>query len=97
MKKEKIIIWASYVLISFSIVDSFHAFLGSLLRSSVKPAKLNNIFPCLPYCKPRAFKDKSFELGFMDQPHRIFRSYTSTNIEAYLNWLNIVENKKGKI
>ena len=68
MEKEKTIIWASQVLTPFSISGSVHAFLGHLPKSSTKPVKLNKFFPCLPYCKPRAFEDKIFELGIIDSP-----------------------------
>lgn len=68
MEKEKTIIWTSQVLIPFSISGSVHAFLGPLPKSSTKPVKLNKFFPCLPYCKPRAFEDKIFELGIIDSP-----------------------------
>lgn len=71
MKKEKYIIWASQILIPFSIASSAHAYLCLLPKSSVKLAKLKKSFPCIPYCKPRAFEDKSLELGFMKQLHRV--------------------------
>lgn len=96
MKTEKSAIWASPVLIQFSIAGNIHAFLCHLPRSSMKPNKLKDIFLCLPLCKPHAFGDKSFELGFMEQPNNVFRSSPSTNNEIYINWLNIVEKKKGK-
>lgn len=64
MKKEKKnLIWASQISIPFSISDKIHAFLGPLPKSSMKPNKLKHLFPCLSYCKTRAFEDESFKLG----------------------------------
>lgn len=81
MKKEKTLIWASQILTPFSILDKIHAFLGPLPRSSLKSNKLESFFPCLSYCKPSAFEDKSFELGFMEQPHSVLSSsHTPTMI-----------------
>lgn len=60
MKKEKSIIWISQVFILFSIARNNHAFFCPFPRSSVKPNKLEDFFPCLSLCKPRAFQDKSY-------------------------------------
>lgn len=45
MDKEKTVIWASHVLIPFSLKGNIHAFLGPLPRSPMKLAKLEKIFP----------------------------------------------------
>lgn len=96
MKIEKSLIWASRVLIPFSIASDTQEFLGPLPISYVKTYRLKDIFLCLPLCKSYAFEYKSFELGFMEQPNRAFRYSPSTNSETYTNWLNKVE-KYGKI
>lgn len=79
-KKEKSIIWASHLLIPLSIAGKTRAFLGPLPKSFMNPNKLKDFFPCLPYCKPCAFENESFELGYMEQPCHVFCSYPSTNM-----------------
>lgn len=53
--------------------------------------------PCHHYCKPRAFKDTTYKLGFMISAIRLFRSSPTINNEAYINWVDMVEKKKEQI
>lgn len=96
MKAEKLVIWVSQVLFPFCITSNTHEFQGPFPRSFVKPDRLKKFFPCLPSRKPRIFEDKSFELGFIEQPNHIFCSSPSTNSESYINWINIVDKKKER-
>ena len=85
MDKEKSIIRVSHVLIPFSIFGKFHAFFGPFPILDAKPDKLKKIFPCLCRCKPHAFEDTTYELGFMSSPLRAFHFTPIINNEAYIN------------
>lgn len=45
MEKEKALIWKSHVLISFSVSDEMHAFLGPLPDPNSNADKVREIFP----------------------------------------------------
>lgn len=94
IEKEKAIILASHVLIFFPISGKVHVFLGPFPRFFAKPGKK---YPCHHHCKPRAFKDTTYKLGFMISPLCLFRSSPTINNEAYINWLDMVDNKKEQI
>lgn len=85
MEKEIYIIWVSHVLILFSLTRNIHVFLDPLPRSSKKPHKMQKFFLCSPTYKPRVVEYRSFELGFMEQPNRMFHFSHTTNNNTYLN------------
>ncbi|XP_057434184.1 uncharacterized protein LOC130726879 [Lotus japonicus] len=92
-EEEKIKIWNSQVLIPFSIGDKLHAYLGPY--QTTFPRNASAFFPSpLPDEKILAFRD-SYNLSFLGDPPRAFRSSPPVKTNPYIEWLNKVEKVKG--
>lgn len=72
MEENKTVIWASHILIPFSIYGTIHTFLGPSLTASKKPEHLNKFFPCHTGHKPIILQGKAYELRFINSPRRVF-------------------------
>jgi hypothetical protein len=82
-------------LILYQLADKTYAVLGPLPNKDDFSDEIKLFFPYQDTCGPRVFDDKTkFDLGFMKQPKRGFRSapYVDSN-KAYLEWLDRVEKK----
>ena len=90
LKDENAQIWKSQVLIPCP--NSTHVYLGPFPKKADSD-ELKEIFPLYEKLSPIIFTEGPYDLSYIDA--RVFRSTPKVDIEAYINWLNKVEKKKG--
>lgn len=96
LEEEKELIYKSQVMITFTISDSVHAFLGSLHDSSIESQKVKELFPCYNHSKPCDFLDIPYEIGFMSSVTHVLCDAPYVKKNVYSKWLKKVGAKKDQ-
>jgi hypothetical protein len=96
LEQQKHQIWEYQVLIPYQLAGKTYAFLGPLPNEDDFSDEIKLFFPRRDTWGPRVFDDKTkFDLGFMKQPKRVFRSAPSADSnKPYLEWLDRVKKEK---
>jgi hypothetical protein len=85
-------IWASQLMIPFSLKKDAHAFCGPYPSHSETTSKeVNAIFPLHVTCGPRIFESNPYNFGYLKNALKIFRAAPYTAHKDYIPWLDRVE------
>lgn len=81
LKKEKLMIFKSKVLLPFTIVDNLNAFMGSISNPSRDTAIINEFFPTYHHTKPKVSENKPIDLAYLFRIARVFCSAPLVNVD----------------
>jgi hypothetical protein len=89
-------IWASQVMIPFSVARSVYAFCGTFPDKEALSKHVNDIFPLHVTCEPRIFNTNPYNFGYFKNPNKLFRSAPYTAHKDFIPSLNRVERDYGE-
>lgn len=84
LEREKAKIWASQILIPFSVTNNTLTLMGPFSRKTSHPDKVKDLFLCYFPTKTLVFENQGYELRFMIVPHHIFCASPTTHNATYL-------------